>query len=217
VIVVAASLAVVGPWLVRNYQDFHPHIVVSTASDKTLAGANCPSTYAGPLLGYWDFTCLGHDRLATSDEARYGQLLGAEGRHYAAAHAARLPVVVSVRVLRAWGLYAPVQESHLDALETRSADWQLFAWPLSLLVVALAVPGALSLRRDLFSLVLVIGPAALATVTAAATYGNDRFVLSAIPTLSIAAALTLTDIAAKLRPRQTLPEDSQSATSFDST
>jgi len=186
-----SALAVVTPWLVRNDTTFHPHVLISTATDKTLAGANCRSTYYGPLVGYWDFTCLGHDRLATSDEARYGQLLGAEGRQYVDAHLSRLVVVLPVRVLRAWGLYAPGQESHLDALETRSVGWQQVAWPVSLLTLALAVPGVVLLRRDPLALVLVAGPAVIDTAVVLISYGNDRFVLSAVPSLCIAAALTL--------------------------
>ena len=52
-----AALAVIGPWTVRNEETFHPHVLLSTNGGKTLAGANCRSTYYGSLMGAWDFRC----------------------------------------------------------------------------------------------------------------------------------------------------------------
>ncbi len=186
-----ATGVVVSPWVVRNVTTFHPPVLISTAADKTVAGANCRSTYYGRLIGYWDFTCLGHDRLGTTSEARYGQALEHEGRQYAEGHLSRVPLVLSVRVLRAWGLFDPSQENRLDALETRSLAWQRFAWPVSLLTLIVAAPGIVLLRRDRLALVLVAGPAVVDTLVVLLAYGNDRFVLSAVPGLSIAAAVTL--------------------------
>jgi hypothetical protein len=190
-VVLLSTGAVVSPWLVRNYTTFHPPVLVSTAADKTLAGANCKSTYYGPLIGYWDFSCLGHNDLANSDEARYGQVLNQEGKAYLTSHLSRVPIVVAVRVLRAWGFYDPAQEAQLARFETRSVGWQQFAWPVSLLTFVLAVPGIVGIRRRRFALVLVAGPAVVDTLVVVTTYGNDRFVLSAIPSLSIAAAATV--------------------------
>ena len=186
-----SALIVVTPWFVRNYITFDPHIIVSTAAAKTTAGANCDSTYSGSLIGYWDFSCLGHTDLAGSDEAQYAEALRNEGQHYVASHLSRVPIVVTVRALRAWGLYNPSQEAQLDAVETRSASWQHFAWSVSLLTLTLALPGIVFMRRNRLALVLLVGPAAIDTFVAMGTYGNDRFVLSAIPSLCVAAGLTI--------------------------
>ncbi len=200
-VTLTASLAVVSPWLVRNATTFHPPVFVSTAADKTLAGANCRTTYAGPLLGYWDFTCLGHNNLASGHEARYGQVLATEGRHYVQTHLSRVPLVLAVRALRAWGLYNPAQEARLARFETRSVGWQQLAWPVSTLLLLLAIPGVASLRRNRLALVLVAGPAMVDTLVVLLTYGNDRFVLSALPSLSIAAAAILVRLGSRLRSR----------------
>jgi hypothetical protein len=186
-----ATAAVVSPWLWRNYTTFHPPVLVSTAADKTLAGANCPSTYDGSLIGYWDFNCLGHNNLAANHEARYGQALSQEGRHYVATHLSRVPLVLAVRVLRSWGLYDPAQEAQLARFETRSVGWQQFAWPVSVLILILAVPGIVGLRRNRLAVVLMAGPAVVDTLIVLTTYGNDRFVLSAMPSLCVGAAATL--------------------------
>jgi hypothetical protein len=201
-----ATAAVVSPWVVRNYTTFHPPVVVSTAADKTLAGANCNSTYYGPLIGYWDYTCLGHDDLANNDEPRYGQVLSEEGRHYVDTHLSRVPLVLTVRVLRSWGLYDPGQEAQLARFETRSVGWQQFAWPISLLTLILAVPGLIAMRRQRLALVLLAGPAVVDTLVVLLTYGNDRFVLSAMPSLSVGAAATLVRVGNGLSRRLRSPD-----------
>jgi hypothetical protein len=197
-VVLLSTGVVVSPWVIRNLMTFHPPVVVSTAADKTLAGANCKSTYYGPLIGYWDFSCLGHDELANSDEARYGQVLSDEGREYVKTHLTRVPIVVALRALRSWGLYDPAQEAQLDRFETRSVGWQQFAWPVSLLTLIFAIPGIVGLRRRRLASILVAGPAAVDTLVVLVTYGNDRFVLSAIPSLSIGAAVTVVWLGSRL-------------------
>ena len=112
--------AVLTPWVIRNYEKFDHRIVLSTNEGKTLAGANCPSVYYGHLLGYWDNSCVGHDALATSDEAEYNKVLTAQGKRYIKAHLSRVPLVVAVRVLRAWGLYEPLQQAQLEVVQSRS-------------------------------------------------------------------------------------------------
>jgi hypothetical protein len=186
-----ATAAVMSPWLLRNYTTFHPPVLVSTAADKAIAGANCNSTYYGSLIGYWDYSCLGYGNLAANHEARYGQALSEEGRHYFETHLSRVPLVLGVRALRAWGLYDPAQEAQLARVETRSVGWERIALPVTLLLLMLAIPGIIGMRRERLAVVLVAGPALVDTFVVLMTYGNDRFVLSSIPSLCIGAAATL--------------------------
>jgi len=58
-------------------------------------------------------------------------------------------------------------------------------------LLVLAVPGVARVRRDRLALLILVGPPVLATVTVAFTYGNQRFVLDAVPVLCIAAAVSL--------------------------
>jgi hypothetical protein len=173
VLVVAA--AVLAPWVIRNYETFTPRVLLSSNDGKTLAGANCGSTYNGPLIGYWEFSCIGHD----------------EGTEYLRSHLGRLPLVVGARVARAWGLFEPLQQARLDALQSRSIGWQQIAWPESLLLLLIAIPGMVRLRRDRFALVLVAGPVVISTLVVASTFGNPRYVVAATPSLCVGAALTV--------------------------
>jgi len=203
---VAVAVAVVGavlaPWVVRNYETFTPHVVLSSNDGKTLAGANCPTTYQGPLMGYWDYSCVGHDALANSDEAKYDQVRGEEGTAYLRSHAGRLPVVVIVRILRAWGLFDPLQQVRLEVLQTRSIGWQQLAWPTSLLLLLAAIPGIVLLRRDRLALVLVAGPIVIATIVVATTFGNPRYVVATTPVLCVGVALTAMAVVDRLGGRR---------------
>jgi 4-amino-4-deoxy-L-arabinose transferase-like glycosyltransferase len=193
--------AVLSPWLIRNYGKFDHRIILSTNEGKTLAGANCPSVYSGKLLGYWDNSCVGHDALATSNETEYDEVLTAQGKTYIRAHLGRVPLVVGVRVLRAWGFYEPLQQARLEVVQSRSIGWQQLAWPSSLVVLLLGLPGVALLRKDRLALVLVAGPVVTATIVVATSFGNPRYVLSATPSLSVAAAVALVSLN-EARPRR---------------
>jgi 4-amino-4-deoxy-L-arabinose transferase-like glycosyltransferase len=187
---VLVAVAVLAPWVIRNHQTFTPTVLLSSNGGKTLAGANCPTTYQGPLLGYWDYTCIGYDQLAVSDEARYNQVTHAEGMAYLDAHLGRVPVVVAARVLRAWGLFEPLQQAQLDAVQSRSVGWQQLAWPASLLVLLAALPGFVLLRKNRLALVLVAGPVVVSTFVVAISFGNPRYVVAATPALCVAVGVT---------------------------
>lgn len=195
------AIGVIFPWALRNYLTFDPPILLSTNAAKGIAGDNCKSTYQGLLIGYWDFNCLDHDQLATNHEALYGQALRDEGLHYVRTHLSQVPLVVTVRVLRSWGLFNPFQEARLAQVETRSVGWQQLAWATSLAVLIVAVPGIVALRRRRLALVLTAGPVVIGTLAVVASFGNDRYVLSALPAVCIGAAVTLSDLGARGRSR----------------
>jgi hypothetical protein len=206
--VVVVAAAVLAPWVVRNYETFTPRVLLSSNDGKTLAGANCGTTYRGPLIGYWEYSCIGHDALANSDEAEYDKVSRAEGTKYLRSHLGRLPLVVGARVARAWGLFDPLQQARLDSLQSRSIGWQQFAWPESLLLLLMAIPGMVRLRRDRFAFVLVAGPFIISTIVVASTFGNPRYVVAATPSLCVGAALTVVALSDRMgaRRRRGAPE-----------
>jgi len=189
--VMGTAALVVAPWLIRNVEVFHPPVLLSSNLDSVLSGANCGPVYHGPMLGLWDFNCTDESRLAVLGEARYSRQIGDRALHYAADHAGRVPLVMGVRILRGWGLYDPAQQVRVEAAESRSIGWGQFAWFGSMVTLALALPGMVSLRRRRFELAVVAGPAALATAVLALTWGDQRFVLTAVPALAVAAAVSV--------------------------
>ena len=156
--VVGTAALVVAPWLIRNVEVFHPPVLLSSNLDSVLAGANCGPVYDGPMLGLWDFNCTDNTHPAVLDEARHARQIGDRALRYAADHAARVPLVMGVRILRGWGLYDPAQQVRVEAVESRSVGWGQFAWFGSMVTLALALPGMVSLRRRRFELAVVARP-----------------------------------------------------------
>jgi hypothetical protein len=187
---VAAAL-VIAPWVVRNASVFHPPVLFSSDADTAIAGANCAAVYHGSQIGLWNFGCTDYQRRNELGEARYSRTIGDQGLRYALNHADRLPVVMSLRMLRSWGLYNPVQQVRSDAVESRNVRWQQMAWFVSMLMLLLAIPGIVSLRHRRFELVVLAAPIFLVTAASALTFGDQRYVLTAVPELAIAVALTI--------------------------
>jgi 4-amino-4-deoxy-L-arabinose transferase-like glycosyltransferase len=190
-VVLIVAGGVVAPWIIRDIVGFDPPIALSTNGAKTLAGANCTATYRGPELGYWDFSCLETQQLDAHGEAEFARALDNKGADYVRQNASRVPLVAAVRVLRAWGLFKPTQEAHLEAVETRSIGWGELSTPVSLVLLILGSIGILGARRNRTALVILGGPVLIATLTVALTYGNQRFILGALPPLCVGSAIAV--------------------------
>jgi asparagine N-glycosylation enzyme membrane subunit Stt3 len=79
----------------------------------------------------------------------------------------------------------------LEAVETRSIGWGELATPVSLVLLILGSVGILAVRRNRTALVVLAAPVLIATLTVALTYGNQRFILGALPPLCIGSAIAV--------------------------
>ncbi len=202
---------VVLPWSLYASSRLDTVAVVSSNSGSLLEGANCRSAYSGELIGAWDGGCLVETRRPGSTEAEWSAAARSAGLRYAAEHPSRLAVVLPVRTVRAWGLWDPSAQADLEAVESRDRDWQLGSWAVGLLATVLAVPGALLLARragrSAAPLAAVVGGS---TLVVAASWGNPRFLLAAVPSVAIAASVALVAGADRLRSgRPTTGESSR--------
>ena len=200
--VVIVAGCVVSPWIVRDAVVFNPPILLSTNGAKTLAGANCNATYRGPEVGYWEFRCLDTQKLDVHGEAQFASALDHKGTDFVQQNASQIPLVVAIRILRAWGLYRPGQEAHLEAAETRSGGWGELSTPASLVLLILGTIGIVGMRRNHIALVVLGGPVLIVSLTAALTYGNQRFILGALPPLCVGSAVVVLAAAAAVANRE---------------
>jgi 4-amino-4-deoxy-L-arabinose transferase-like glycosyltransferase len=186
-----AALVVVTPWLVRNERRIGEP-TLATVSLAVVGGANCPSTYTtGPKLGAWDFTCIQSERQTELGELEWSRTVRGAGLSYAVHHLGRLPLVASVRVLRVWGLYHPLGQARVETAESRVWWWQVLGWAVYLALLGLAATGAVVLVRGRARVAPLLAVIAAVSLTALATYGNQRFRLIAEPVLAIAAAAAI--------------------------
>lgn len=203
--VAAAGCALVlAPWLARTWAAFDRPVFVSTNSGGLLAGANCEQTYHGDFLGQWVFDCLAPPE--SENEAEVSAALASDGIDYARDNAGRLPVVVAVRVLRTWELYRPRQQWHFEEFfEGRDRQVEKAGIAMYVLMVPLALFGALTLRRRGEPLRALAAMPVLVTLVSAGAYGFTRFRVGAEPVLVVLAALGIAALMDRRRGREPGP------------
>jgi 4-amino-4-deoxy-L-arabinose transferase-like glycosyltransferase len=182
-VAILAGIVVITPWSVRNWIVFDRPVVVSTNSDSAIAGANCPGTYYGHDLGFWQLQCI---RPHKGNEVASTAAARSDGVSYARHHAGRLPVVLAARLGRTWSLFRPFQTP-----EGRSQRAQKLGVVAFFLLVPFALLGAVGLRRRPAALWIILVPVVVVSVIALVTYGNVRFRESAELSLVVLAAVGL--------------------------
>ena len=196
------------PWIGFNLARFQEPTFLSTGDGLALLGANCPTTYHGPVLGFWSLACLPAKapRGDQSVEAlRYRNL----ATDYMRGHKGRLPVVVLARFGRLLGVYTPSQIARYNAGEGRPR-WASYLGIASFLaLLPFAVAGAIGLRRRRTRIWPLLAPVALVVLAAAVFYGTPRFRVPAEPTVVVLAAVGISALAAPPplapAPRRSVP------------
>jgi 4-amino-4-deoxy-L-arabinose transferase-like glycosyltransferase len=203
---VAASIVVIGPWIARNYVTFDRFVPISNNSGTLIAGANCDRAYEGQYLGIWRFECVTSIDVTGLDEAETADRFREVGVDYAREHASEVPKVVTVRVLRTFGLYEPKDQIDWESFEGRTTRWQTIGHRMFLVLVPLAIAGAVVLARARRSWWPLVAPVAIVAFTSAISYGNQRFRILAEPGVLVLAAISMValarGIAGRLRGRR---------------
>jgi 4-amino-4-deoxy-L-arabinose transferase-like glycosyltransferase len=188
-VVVLAAAVTVAPWQAYLLFRYERPVLISYGDGGVIAGANCDATYSGFLTGSWLGLCK-PDRVSR-EPSRAAEQRRDLGRDYMRDHLDRLPIVVSARVGRIWGVYRPFQMADFSVAEGRPkwvslAGWAMF-WPL----LGLAIAGVVILRRRDVPLFPLVVPLLLVTLVAAAFYGLIRFRVPAEPPIVVLAAVAL--------------------------
>jgi hypothetical protein len=198
------TLVVLGPWAIRSSVALDGVVLTSTNAGTLVAGGNCDPVYGGEQKGLWLLSCvraIDTTGLETDELGRTRRWLDA-GIDYARDHAAEVPGVAVVRVLRSWGLWDPSGQIAWETLEGRDRDWHTLAHRAHLVVLGLAVAGFVVLRREPRDLALLLTPVVIAVLVAAVSVGNTRFRAGADVALVVAAAVAVdAALAAALRRR----------------
>jgi hypothetical protein len=193
-----AFVLVLAPWTIRNLATFDTPVLISSNASGLWVGANCPDTYSGPLIGYWRFQCYTPPRRG-EDEAAYFARQRRIGLRYLREHTSRLPAVLGVRTLRLFDAWSLPQSVFINAQEGRAPGPLPWAIRSAWVVMALALAGALVVRRERL---VLLAPVGLVVLVALATYGTTRLRFAAEPSFCILAAVALTSLRAALRGAQ---------------
>jgi hypothetical protein len=198
----AAALAALAPWVGYNLSRFDEPVYLSANMGRTMAAANCDSTYYGDLIGYKDYGCIHEAYLAVEagtpererlDGPGWDRRLRGEVFGYIGDHAGRVPVVMAARVGRVLKVYGVGQEIDYDDWLHDQDRWVVYAGLASWYVVAgLGVAGAVVLRRrrevPVFPLLVV---PAVVLMAVAIMFAQTRYRAPAEPAVVILAAAAI--------------------------
>ncbi|MDQ6855156.1 MAG: hypothetical protein M3046_15970 [Actinomycetota bacterium] len=188
-VVVLTTAVIVAPWQAYLLFRYEKPAFISYGDGGVVAGANCDATYSGFLTGYWLGLCK-PDRVAQEPSVAAEQRRSL-GRDYMRHHLGRLPVVVSARVGRIWGVYRPFQMADFSVAEGKPESASLVGWAILWPLLSLAAAGVVILRRRLVPLLPLLAPLVLVTLVAAAFYGLIRFRVPAEPPIVVLAAVAI--------------------------
>lgn len=203
---VVTCVLVLSPWLVHSWITFGQPVLISTNVGGLLAGANCPQTYHGPLLGQWDLSCLppavvGVGGGTETNEAVESDHLRDVGLRYARDHSGRLPVVIAARIGRSFELFLPRQQWAMEAFfEGRNEKVEEAGVLVYYIVALLAIAGTVLLWRRRGPWRILLSPLVLVVFVSVTGYGFTRFRVGAEPALIVLAAVALDGIAQRRWP-----------------
>jgi 4-amino-4-deoxy-L-arabinose transferase-like glycosyltransferase len=192
----AVAALIVAPWVAFNVSRFEEPVYISTNFGNTLATANCDATYGGRLIGSKSYECF-DDTLASvgrpgMDASEADDATRRAAFRYVRAHRGELPVVVLARWGRVTGLFRPEQEIRFDEFFFRRELWVARGTMYSYYVVAaLAVVGAVVLRRRRVPVFPLVAFPVIVLVAVALTFGQSRYRAPAEPALVVLAAVAL--------------------------
>ncbi len=197
-----AAVVVIAPWTLYNFSRFEKPVVISTAVDTTLGGANCTPVYHGSGIGSWTDSCFADILSRGLEESVAASEIRSRTAHFVAHHASRVPLVALARVGRTWDVFEPSQNVTLGELQHRPRVWSWLGLAMFAVLVPLAAAGALVLRRRRTSLLPLLAMPAFVTVTAVLFWGNPRFRRPAEITIIVLAAVALDAVGRRLVVRR---------------
>jgi hypothetical protein len=205
-VVSLVGFVVIAPWLIRNLTVFREPILLSPTG-TLLAQTNCDSAYYGEKVGYWERFCaepepVGEDG-SMLDESQRDAIKRGWATAYISDHKARLLLVAPIRTLRMFNLFDPVGTARYDIyVENREFRQSVFALVEYYIVAVAALAGAvLAWRRRATLLPVLLWPA-LVAIVAATSFGNNRYRVSAEPSLIWLASFAFCIALDRLRMRK---------------
>jgi hypothetical protein len=203
-VLIAGTFVVIGPWVLRNAIKLDGP-TLSTNTGVTLSGSYNNAVFrSGPRFGGWQLTwgATAPGRLDSRENpVAADRVLVRHAGDYARDHVGKLPLVVTARVGRLWGVYHTGDQLAFDVAEGRERRWQEAGQYFHWLLLPCAIFGIALVdnRRWL----LILGPIVLVTMNAAVFYGSTRMRVAAEPSLALFAAFGIVTLVGGIHGRLT--------------
>ncbi len=189
---VAAGLGALLPWIAFNLARFDQPTTLSSNVGLTLASANCDSTWYGPNIGYWDFSCAEAagtvEVLTGGDPSEVDAAARREALRYIGDNKGRLPAVLAARVARTAGIWDPRHQVQIEVIEHRPEPVARAGVTLWWLVLVLAGLGIAALRRARIPSWPAVAPVVAVLIGVVSAFASTRYRASAEPAMVVLAA-----------------------------
>ncbi len=186
------------PWVAFNISRFEDPVYISAGYEITLATSNCDDTYYGALTGYWSLGCyvqfLDNAGLTNqnSDQSERAAALIEETFDYIGDNIERLPTVLAARWMRITGLWKPIDDASNEAFLYNRNRWATqLAYASWYPTAALAIAGAVILRRRRETILPLVGPLVVVFITITITFAQNRYRASVEPAIVLLAAVAI--------------------------
>jgi hypothetical protein len=183
-----ATMMVISPWYLYNTTRFSQPVPLSVGMGGTMVAGNCPPAYEGELIGYFNFGCVVYVSGIDSDPSIADGQYRAIAFEFIKNHKAEFAKVATIRVLRTFSIYDPLDQRELEA-ERGSPMWVLTTALFSFYVlVPFAIAGGVVARRRKVPLYPLLAFVLIALLIVVPTIGAVRYRSSAEIALVILAA-----------------------------
>lgn len=192
------SLLVLTPWIGRNWAAMDEFPLMSTNGGLTVMTTNCNAPYY-VKVGFFDPGCATRCEAESADEITYSECGYRVAREYATDNLGRIPVVAVARVARVWNLYDPETDVNYAVAGGLDRRFGQAGVAMFLVLLVLAIAGAVLLRRRGGPLLVLLAPVVMVTVAAALTLGFSRYRAAADVAVLVLAAVALDGLIARLQ------------------
>ena len=220
----AAGLLVISPWLVRNFTTFENPVLLASGHGSVLQVANCPTTYEGPFLGYWDVECVTGKRPPENERQRRLRensevpglvyLIDQDDRDESVADVKarkaafefigdnldRAPLVAAARVGRVWNVFRPFQGVDFDAFFERRGLWESrVGLAMFYVLAALSIFQLVTMWKRRIAIWPMIAVILMTTITAAISIGITRYRVGSDVVLVVLGGLAIDQLWSRVR------------------
>jgi 4-amino-4-deoxy-L-arabinose transferase-like glycosyltransferase len=201
-VVAVGAVLVVGPWVVFNLSRFDEPTFISTNDGIAILGSTCDAVFYGHAIGLTNLHVCIPEHAPPGDQSVVSKIYRQRALDYINdGRRTQFAKVVLARIGRDWGLFRPLDMRFINESEGRPR-WltTLGMWwyyPLA----ALALVGAVVLRRRRVRIWPLAVPPVVVTVGTVLSYGQTRFRVPAEPVIVVLTACAISAIAGAIAAR----------------